>query len=144
METGLESKNSIRYVNINQIQQTLCEQICRRLPALQAFTGSDYASTFSRKRKVRTIKLWKKYRDAQQAFANIAEDDLSDGNIVVEVEKFIYKLYDTKRLASEDESKLEMFLRKYETKNLSKSLTKIKKLDATINQHAAKYCITRY
>ena len=92
-----------------------------------------------------TIKLWKKYRDAQQAFANIAEDDLSDGNIVVEIEKFIYRLYDTKRLASEDESKLEMFLRKYETKNLSKSLAKIKKLDdATINQHAAKYCITRY
>ena len=40
-----------------------------------------------------------KYRDAQQAFANIAEDDLSDGKTVAEIEKFTCKLYGTKRLA---------------------------------------------
>ena len=44
-------------------------------------TGSDYTSTFSQKGKVRPIKLLEKDRDAQQAFANIAEDDLSDGKI---------------------------------------------------------------
>ena len=72
-----------------------------------------------------------KDRDAQQAFANIAEDDFSDWKIVGEIEKFTCKGYHTKRLVSVDESRLEMILWKYETKNLSKSLTKIKKLDAT-------------
>ena len=80
---------------------------------------------------MRPIKFLEKDRDAQQAFVSIAEDDLSDGKIVAEIEKFTCKLYDTKRSASVDESRLEMFFRKYETKNLSKSLAKIKKLDAT-------------
>ena len=56
---------------------------------------------------------------------NIAEDDLSDGKIKAEIEKFTCKSYGTKRLASMDEARLEIFLRKYETKNLNKSLTKI-------------------
>ena len=34
METELVCKNSLRYININQIYQTLGEQICRGLPAL--------------------------------------------------------------------------------------------------------------
>ena len=45
-----------------------------------------------------------KDRDAQQAFANIAEDDLSDGKIVAEIEKFTCKFYGTKRLTSVDEA----------------------------------------
>ena len=72
-----------------------------------------------------------KDRDAQKIFANIAEDDFSDEKIVAEIEKFPCKLYGTKRLASVDEARLEMFLRKYQTKNLKKSLTKIKKFDAS-------------
>ena len=132
METGMESKNSQSYININQIYQTLGEQICRGLPALHAFTGSNYTSSFSRKGNVvRPLKLLEKDRDAQQAFAIIAEDDFSDGKILVEIDKFTCKLYCTKRLASVDEARLEMFLRNYEIKNLNKSLTKIKKLDAT-------------
>ena len=59
METGLEIKNS-RYININQIYQTLGEQICRGLPALHAFTGSEYTSSFSRKGKVRLLQLLEK------------------------------------------------------------------------------------
>ena len=73
------------------------------------------------------LKLLQKGKDAQQAFASIAEDDLCDGKIVVEIEKFTCKLYGTNRLASVEE----IFLREYETKNLNKSLTKIKKLGAT-------------
>ena len=34
METGLKCKNSLRYMKINQIYQTLGEQISRGLPAL--------------------------------------------------------------------------------------------------------------
>ena len=112
METGLESKNSLRYININQIYQTLGDQIYRGLPALHAFTGSHYTSSFSQKGKVQPLKLLEKERYAQQAFAKIAEDDLSDARIIAE------------RLASVEEARLEMFLRKYETKNLHKSLTK--------------------
>ena len=80
----------------------------QRITCITYFTGSNYTSSFSRK-----------------------EDHLSDGKIVAEIQNFICKLYGTKRLASVDKARLKMFLRKYETKNLSKSLTKIKKLDAT-------------
>ena len=120
-----------KWVNINQIYQTLGEQICRGLPALHAFTASDYTRSFSRKGKVQPLQLLEKDRDGQQAFANIAKDDLSDGKIVVEIEKFTCKLYGADRLASVDEARFEMFLGKYETKNLNKSLTKIKKPGAT-------------
>ena len=103
-ETGLKSKNSLRYININQIYQVLGEKICRRFLALHGFTGSDYTISFSRKGKVWPLKLLEKDRDAQQAFANIAEDDLSDGKIVAEIEKFTCKFYGTKRLTSVDEA----------------------------------------
>ena len=90
------------------------------------------------------LQLLEKDRDAQQAFANTAEDDLNDGKIVAEIEKFTCKLYGTDRLASADEARFEMFLGKYETKNLNKSLTKLKNLVQPLYIHAAKYCITRY
>ena len=131
METGMESKTSLRYININQIYQIIGENVRRGLPALNTFTGSDYTSAFNQKGKVWPLKWLEKDKEAQQAFANIAEDDLNDGRIVAEIEKFTCKLYSTKRLASVDKARLEMFLRKYETKNINKSLTKIKKLDVT-------------
>ena len=89
---------------------------------------------------MRPLKLLEKDRDAKEAFANIAEDDLSDGEIVAEIEKFTSKRYSTKWLASVDEARFEMFLRKYET-NL---LQKLKNLMQPLHLHAAKYCITRY
>ena len=116
-------------------------KICKGLPALHAFTGSDYTS---KKGKVRPLKLLEKGRDVQQAFADVAEDDLNDGKILAEIKKFTCKLYDAKRLASVDEARLEMFLRKYETQNLNKSLKKLKNLMQILYLHAAKYCRTRY
>ena len=85
METGMESKTSLRYININQIYQIIGENVRRGLPALNTFTGSDYTSAFNQKGKVWPLKWLEKDKEAQQAFANIAEDDLNDGRIVAEI-----------------------------------------------------------
>ena len=77
---------------------------------ITCITGSDYTSSFRGKGIIRPLKLLEKDRYAQQAFANIVEDDLNDGKIIAEIEKFTCKIYDTNGLASVDESRLEIFL----------------------------------
>ena len=47
MDGNWVGEKKLCYININQIYQTLGEQICRGLPALHAFTGFDYVSSFS-------------------------------------------------------------------------------------------------
>ena len=52
METGLYSKNTLRYINISELFSTLGTNLCNALPAYHAFTGCDFTSSFSRKGKV--------------------------------------------------------------------------------------------
>ncbi|CAB3999455.1 Hypothetical predicted protein [Paramuricea clavata] len=57
IETGVYTKNTLRYINVNQIFQELGQTLCLALPTYHAFTGCDYTASFRRKGKVRPLKL---------------------------------------------------------------------------------------
>ena len=71
METDLYTKNTLRYININQIYQPIEMKVSKALPALHAFTGCDYTSGFIRKGKIRPIKLLEKDVKLQDTFASL-------------------------------------------------------------------------
>ena len=60
LEAGVQSKNNLRYININKIYNQLRETLCKALPACHALTGCDYSTSFCRKGKVPPFKILKK------------------------------------------------------------------------------------
>lgn len=65
---GLYSKNTLQYINVNQLYGKIDDPVCKSLPAYHAFTGCDYTAFFSWKEKesaplntLERMKLCKKY-----------------------------------------------------------------------------------
>ena len=71
LEVGIQSKNTLRYIDINQLHTTLGQSLCDSLPAYHAFTGCDYTSSFSQKGKVKPLKLLEGDISAQNAFSQL-------------------------------------------------------------------------
>jgi len=71
---GVESKNNLRYVSINQIYSSLYQLVCSALPAFHAFFGCDYTAAFSRKEKKRPLKPLEANQETQCVFSNLTED----------------------------------------------------------------------
>ena len=46
MDAGISSNNTRRYIDINNIADTLGTELCDALPAFHAFTGCDYTASF--------------------------------------------------------------------------------------------------
>ena len=53
IETGLVTKNTLRYININQIHDHFGVEFCTALPVCHVFSGCGYTASFSRKGKIR-------------------------------------------------------------------------------------------
>ena len=47
VESGVQSKNNLTYISINQLSDQLGEPLCKALPFYHAFTGCDYTSSFN-------------------------------------------------------------------------------------------------
>ena len=60
MDVGLSSNNTRRYINISQLAVHLDKSMVAALPALHAFTGSDYTASFMNKGKIRALDLMMK------------------------------------------------------------------------------------
>ena len=96
LEMGVETKNTLRYVSVNQIYSFLGQLLSSALPAFHALFGSDYTAAFSRKRKVRPFKCLENIEEAQCVFSNLAVDLQSIKEEVIDIEKFICALYGKK------------------------------------------------
>lgn len=132
LEAGLYTKNSLRYISINQLFQHCGESLCRALPGYHAFTGCDYTASFNRKGKVRPLKLLEKNDGAQEVLSRIGNwHEISDADIQV-IESFVCSIYGKKTFMSVDEARLDMFLNKYKPKGNNDSLVDhMKKMDAS-------------
>ena len=113
METGVCTKNTLRYISINQICQAVGINDCKALPAIHAFTGCDYTASFSRKGKIRHLKLLEKDEEAQYVFCNVGFREVVSEDTSKGIERFVCKLYGQKHLSSVDEARFQMFLKKY-------------------------------
>ena len=117
METGLSTKNTLRYTNINQIHNCLGEKLCMSLSAFHAFTGCDYTAAFNRKGKVRPLRLLEKDESVQLVFSKLHEWNSITNEDIKIVEGFVCGMYGDKKFQSVDDLHLEMFLKKYKPKN---------------------------
>ena len=90
---GVETKNALPYVSVNQIYSSLGPLLSSALPTFHALFVCDYTASLSRKGKVRPFKCLENSQDAQCAFSNLAEDLPSIKEEVSDIEKFICALY---------------------------------------------------
>ena len=96
METGVYTKNTLRYLNVNQIYRKLGAKICEALPAYHQFSGCDYTASFNRKGKVCPFKILEKDGLAEDAFASLNSDETITQDIISTLEEFVCKIYGKK------------------------------------------------
>ena len=58
MDTGVDSKNTRRYINVSHMVDKIDKPVITALPGLYALTGSDYTPAFLNKGKVRPLRKW--------------------------------------------------------------------------------------
>ena len=92
LEVGVQSKNNLRYININKIYNQLWETLCIALPAYHALTGCDYSASFCRKGKVQPFKILKKDVQIQEVFGKLANMEELDETSEEVIEKYICKV----------------------------------------------------
>ena len=68
VESGIQSKNNLRYIKINQLLDQIGELLCKALPFYHAFTGCNYTSSFNRKGKIKLFNLLEPNPELQEAF----------------------------------------------------------------------------
>ena len=113
LEVGTQSKNTIRYISIDQACEKFCSSLCNTLPAFHAFTGCDYTASFKRKGKVAPFKLLEKSTEAREVFTEMGTEISLNSSILESVEKFLCLLYAEKKCSSIYDVRLQIFLEKY-------------------------------
>ena len=71
VESGVQSKNNLTYISINQVSDQLGEPLCKALPFYHALTGCDNTSSFNRKGKIKLFKLLERNPELQETFLNL-------------------------------------------------------------------------
>ena len=128
IEAGLRSKNTQRYISLNQLYVKLGRTLCRSLPGYHAFTGCDYTASFCRRGKVKPLKILEKNEKYQQMFYDVGVRPILPDAMVALFSEWTCKMYGRKKCNNVDDARLEIFLQKYKTKSLSS----IKKLDGNM------------
>ena len=82
METGLQSKNTLRYIDISGLAHILGESLCRSLPGFHSFTGCDFSPAFSRKGKKLPLLLLQKNEKWQHAFASLGSSPFVSCDVI--------------------------------------------------------------
>ena len=131
VESGVQSKNNLRYISINQLFHQLEEPLCKALPFYHVFTGCDYTSSFNRKRKIKPFKLLEKNPELQEVFLNLSHSEGISDDIKSIIESFVCQMYQRKKTSAINQARRGIFVTKYKPKKGSASLNQIqaKKLD---------------
>lgn len=82
-----------RLLDISQLGKTLGPNVCRALPGLHAFTGTDYTSAFAGQGKLKAMKLLLKETSYQELFSLLGSEwELSEENFQA-LQQFTCHLY---------------------------------------------------
>jgi len=91
LEVGIQSKNTQRYISLNQLHNELGNKLCRSLPGYHAFTGCDYTASFSKRGKTRPFNVLRKHERFQEVFYTLGiVNEVAEsffGNISKEVQQ---------------------------------------------------------
>jgi hypothetical protein len=67
------TQNNVRFISLNQLYRHIGEKLCKALPFYHAFTGCDYTSSFSRRGKVKPLKILENLEVVQDVFVNLSQ-----------------------------------------------------------------------
>ena len=94
------------------------------------FTGCDYTASFSRKGKVRPLKYLEKDETMQEVFGSMGFDEKVSEETYT-IERYVCNIYGKPKLKSFNESRLDIFLKKYKSKSKDEVINVVRKLDAS-------------
>ena len=87
IETGLVTKSTFRYININQVHDHFGVGFYTALPVFHMFSGYDYTASFNQKGKIRPTKLLEKIESVQQVFSKLRDwDAITEEDIQVDIQ----------------------------------------------------------
>lgn len=132
LEVGVQSKNTLRLINVNTIARSLGVDLCKALPGFHSFTGCDYTSAFSRKGKIRPFNLLEQDTNAQKAFGSLGFDAILTDEQVTIIERFLCKIYSRKHISDINEVRFDIFMNCYKPKKNGKPLEGLKKFDGSM------------
>ena len=131
LEVGHYTDNTLRYIDVDKIHDTLGESVCNALPALHVFSGSDYTTAFNKKGKTRPLKLLKDNIDMQNVFSALGSEENVDTTIQDVIELFVCLWYSQpKKVNKLADARLNCFLRSYTTKK--NAFQSVKGCDASL------------
>ena len=129
IETGLVTKNTLRYINIKQIHDHFGVGFCTAFLRFHAFSGCDYTASFNQQVNIRPTKLLEKNESVQQVFSKLHDWNAITEEDIQVVKGFVCAMYGKKRFQSVDALRLELFLKNYKPNNDS-LVDKVRKLDS--------------
>lgn len=132
LEVGVQTNNSQRYISINSIHAKIGDILCKSLPAYHAFSGCDYTASFSRKGKVRPLKILENDVKAQHAFIELGEEEEVKELTYQILENYLCKVYGKKTLQCINDVRTEVFFDKYRPKGNKDRISCVKKLDGSM------------
>ena len=103
VESGVQFKNNLRYISINQLFHQLGEPLCKALSFYHAFSGCDYTSSFNRNGKIKPFKLLKKNLELQEALLKLPHSEVISDDIKSIIEpcvSYVWKKEDKSSLSS--------------------------------------------
>ena len=91
--TLLYVKNTLRFINLNQLSSHLGNDLGAALPAYHDFTGCEYTASFCRRGKVKPLKLLEKREDMQNVFRWIGSETELSEDIITKVEEYRFDVW---------------------------------------------------
>ena len=106
VESGVQSKNNLTYISINQLSDQLGEPLCKALPFYHSLTECDNTSSFNRKGKIKLFKLLEKNPELQETFLNLSHSEGISDDIKSIIESFVCQMYGRRKTNSVDQASL--------------------------------------
>lgn len=111
MDIGKSSDNTRRYIDVTSLALTI-GPMADVLPALHAFTGSDYTASFLRKGKVKPYDKIERSPSYQEVFTKYGDqEDVT--HLVTETERFVCDLYGKPQMRKLSDVRYALFRQKY-------------------------------
>ena len=130
METGLQSKNTLRYIDISGLAHILGESLCRSLPGFHSFTGCDFSPAFLRKGKKLPLLLLQKNEKWQHAFASLGSSPFVSCDVIEDLESFTCAMYQWKDCKQVNDARRDLFMKTYQCKKKN-PLSTVKGIDGS-------------
>ena len=134
MDAGTSSSNTRRLIDIASIIGVMEPPIIEALPAIHAFTGTDFTASFLNKGKIRPLELMSKSQEYTACFA-----DLGNGSTIRDcdiesspMENFVCAMYGKPKLTHVNEARYATFQLNYAPRNDKEPLQKIKGINASM------------